>query len=333
MRTTLKDIARYLNVSTTTVSRAMNDKDDISLEMRQKVLETARLLDYKPNSVAISLRKKTASKLIGVIIPVLDHYFFSTILRGITAPVDNHDYMIMIGESNHDVDKEKELINKFSDHYVAGVIFIPSRNKKSSENLSLLQRRQTPFILIDRIFENYNGSYIQHDDYHGAYHATQHLINRGCTKIAMLRGSDECTVSQARLSGFVAAIDDASLEVNPDYIQSCIQASKKEGYNATRVLVEKSNPPDAIFCITDHLAAGVLEYANEHNIQVPQQLSVVGYSNSEISENLSPKLTTVAQDGYEMGRVAKEYLIQLFHHKKLVQQKIFPSELIIRESS
>jgi len=128
MRTTLKDIAKYLNVSVTTVSRAINDKGDISPQMRQKVLEVAKMLDYKPNSVAISLRKKTANKLIGVIIPTLDHYFFSTILSGITtSDFTDDDYMIMIGESNHDVVKEKELIEKFQDHYVTGIIIVPTR--------------------------------------------------------------------------------------------------------------------------------------------------------------------------------------------------------------
>ena len=138
VRTTLKDIANYLNVSTTTVSRALNDKDDISMSMRQRVLEVARLLDYKPNSVAISLRKKTRSNLIGVIIPSVDHHFFSTILHGITTSTLQDDYMIMMGESNHDVVREKEIINRFGDHYVAGVIFVPSRHRRSQENVKLL---------------------------------------------------------------------------------------------------------------------------------------------------------------------------------------------------
>ena len=333
MRTTIKDIAKYLNVSTTTVSRALNDKSDISLTMRQKVLQVAIMLDYKPNSVAISLRKKSANKLIGVILPVVDHHFFSTILRGITTTGFHDDYLIMIGESNHDVTREKEILNQFNDHYVAGVIFIPSRHKSSKTNVDLLSRRNTPFILIDRTFEKFNGSYIQHDDFQGAYQATKHLISRGCTRIAMLRGDQECSVSEARHDGFKAAIGNHNLPYNQELIISCTNASKEEGIEATRSLYSRSNPPDGIFCITDYLAVGVIEYTKSKGIRIPEQLAIVGYSNSEISKSVTPKLTTVAQDGYEMGRLAKEYLIQMCLHNDVQRQMVFPSELIVRQST
>lgn len=333
MRTTLKHIANYLNVSTTTVSRAMNDKPDISPEMRQKVLEVAKLLDYKPNSIAISLRKKTANNLIGVIIPIVDHYFFSTILRGITTTGYKDDYMIMIGESNHDVQREKEIINRFNDHYVAGIIFVPSRHKRSRENVVLLQSRQTPFILIDRTFEGFAGSYIQHDDFQGAYKATRHLLDKGRTSIAMLRGDNECSVSQARFEGYKAALAEAKVPLQYNLVVPCIHATKIEGYETARYLFEQQKKPDAVFCITDHLAAGVMEYVQSHNIRIPEDLALVGYSNSEIAQNVSPKLTTVSQDGYEMGRLAKECLIELCHHHNVIHQRVFPSELIIRQSS
>lgn len=333
MRTTLKDIAKYLNVSTTTVSRALNDKDDISYAMRQRVLEVARLLDYKPNSVAISLRKKTTSNLIGVIIPAVNHYFFSTILRGITTTGYRDDYMVMIGESNHSVARENEIINRMGDHYVAGIIFVPSRHKKSNENVKLLERRQTPFILIDRTFDDYDGCYVQHDDFQGAYMATQHLISKGRTKIAMLRGDHECSVSSARYHGYQKALKDAGIPLNKNLVVSCTNASKIEGYNATKFLFEDGLHPDGIFSITDQQAAGAIAYANEHSILVPKALSVVGYSNSEISQNVTPQLTTIAQDGYEMGRLAKEYLIEMCLHPNVIHRKVFPSQLIIRASS
>ncbi len=333
MRTTLKDIAKYLNVSTTTVSRAINDKDDISLEMRHKVLKVAKMLDYKPNSVAISLRKKTANNLIGVIMPVVDHHFFSTILRGITTTELKDDYMILIGESNHDVDREKEIINKFGDHYVAGIIFVPSRNKNSKDNVQLLQKRQTPFILIDRTFKDFDGSFIQHDDFQGAFKATSHLLERGRRNIVLLKGSDECSVSQSRLEGYLAALKAADISYDHELVISCTNASKYEGFMAFKNILESQKRPDAIFCITDHLAAGALDFAKSKNIKVPEELSIVGYSNSEISQNVTPTLTTVAQDGYEMGRLAKEYLIEMCNHKNVSHQKVFPSHLIVRESS
>ncbi len=333
MRTTIKDIANYLNVSTTTVSRALNDKQDISNQMRQKVLEVAKLLDYKPNTIAISLRKKTTKKLIGVVMPSVNHYFFSTILRGITTSTYGDDYMIIIGESNQDVQREKEIINQFDDHYVAGVIIVPTRNKGSKDNVEMIRQRQSPLILIDRTFEDYNGSYIQHDDFKGAYDATSHLIRRGKREIAMLKGGQDCSLSQSRFEGFRTALKDNNLVHNPARVISCTNANKDEGYAAAKTLFSNGTKPDAIFCITDQLAAGALRYAQEHDISVPKQLALVGYSNSEISQSVTPKLTTVSQNGFEMGRLAKEFLVEMCHHPEVIRQKVFSSELIQRESS
>lgn len=333
MRTTIKDIANYLNVSTTTVSRALNDKDDISDKMRQKVLEVAKLLDYKPNSIAISLRKKTSEKVLGVVLPSVNHYFFSTILRGITTTGYGDDYLIMIGESNQDVTREKEIINQFGDHYVAGIILVPTRKSESRENVEMIRRRGTPMILIDRTFDDYQGSYIQHDDFKGAYDATNHLIGRGKRTIAILKGGLDCSLSHTRYDGYKAALHDYHLKVNNSIVVSCTNANKDEGYSAAERLFSQTVKPDAIFCITDQLAAGVLAYAKDHHISIPTDLSIVGYSNSEMSQNVTPKLTTVSQDGFEMGRLAKEYLIEMCHHPEVIRQKVFSSKLIMRDSS
>lgn len=334
MRTRLKDIANYLNVSVTTVSRALNDKGDISPQMRQKVLEVAKILDYKPNSVAISLRKKTASKLIGIIVPTVNHYFFSTIISGVTTSeykVD--DYMIMIGESGHDPAREKELLNKFQDHYVAGIILAPSRHAKSAENVDSLKRGKTPFILIDRTFASYEGSYIQYDDFQGGYLAAQHLIAKGRKRIALLKGDYDCSISQYRERGYKKALRESGLSVYDHLILNCPNGSRAEGYDATAMLLNHDEPPDSIITITDQLAAGALRRIDDMGLSVPQDLSVVGYSDSEISRTVTPKLTTVNQDGYAMGKLAKEYLIQMCINEALVLQKVFPSELIIREST
>ncbi len=334
MRTTLKDIANYLNVSVTTVSRAINDKGDISPAMREKVLQVAKILDYKPNSIAISLRKKTASDLIGVIIPTVNHYFFSTILSGITtSEFERDDYMIMIGESNHDVTREKELINKFQDHYVAGIILVPTRQASSIENVTALQRSSTPFILIDRSFDAYDSSSIQYDDYQGGYLAASHLISKGRKKIALLKGDDDCSISSYRERGYRSALHEANLPVYDHLIRTCTNASRSEGYQATDELLSHQTPPDGIMTITDQLAAGSLKCAINRNIQVPRDLSIIGYSDSEISKTITPKLSTINQDGYEMGKLAREYIIQMCLHKEVVRQKVFTPELIIREST
>lgn len=333
MRTTLKHIAEYLNVSTTTVSRALNDKDDISFDMRQKVLQVAKLLDYKPNSIAISLRKKTTHNLIGVILPKIDHYFFSTVLRGITTTDSADGHLVIIGETNHDPDVEKEIINRYGDYYVSGVIMAPSRNKESRENVRLIQQRRIPLVLIDRIYSDFNGSYIHCDDLTGAYKATKHLLHKNRRRIAILKGLDECSISEARLNGYKKALREAGIPFDSNLVATCtVDTSKGEGFSAARELFQKPNPPEGIFAITDRLAAGALEFAYSNQINVPKELSIVGYSNSEISENVTPKLTTVNQDGYEMGKLARHHLLTTCKQPDHLFQKRFDANLIVRQS-
>jgi len=280
------------------------------------------------------LRKKTASDLIGVIIPTVNHYFFSTILSGITtSEFEGDEHMIMIGESSHDVKREKELISKFQDHYVAGIILIPTRHASSIDNVSILQRGSTPFILIDRTFDAYNSSFIQYDDHQGGYLATSHLISKGRKRIALLKGNEDCSISSYREQGYRSALKEAGIQVHDHLILSCVNASRSEGFDAARQLLSHRLPPDGIMTITDQLAAGSIKYALSQNLRVPNDLSIVGYSDSEISKTITPNLSTINQDGYEMGKLAREYIIEMCLHKNVVRQKVFSPELIVRQSS
>lgn len=333
-RSTLKDIANYLNVSTTTVSRALNDKEDISAEMRKKVKEVAKFLHYKPNSIAISLRKKSSTNLIGLIIPTVDHYFFSTILKGAISSSHSSQYLTLIGESNHDTRRETEIINQFNDHYVSGIIFIPSRNKASRNNVLLLQDRQMPFVLIDRQFSGFDGSFVFHDGYAGAYKAVSYLIKCGRRRIALLRGDGECSISNERYKGYVDALYHSLLPIDDRYVKHCPGTTKEEAYLMTKSIFDsEQEPPDAIFSITDHMAAGVYAYAYEAGLEIPKDIAVIGFSNAELSTYLLPQLTTVNQDGNLMGITAMDFLTQQINDPSVQQKRIFESDLIIRDST
>ncbi len=333
-RATLKDIANYLNVSTTTVSRALNFKEDISPEMRQKVLDVAKMLNYKPNSVAISLRKKIATNLIGLIVPTVDHYYFSTIVKGAIVSSHSNQYLTLIGESNHDVKKEAELINQFTDHYVSGVIFIPSRNKDSRLNALILQDRRIPIVLIDRSFEGFEGSCVNHDGYDGAYQAVKHLLTSGRRRIGLLRGPEECSISLERYKGYAAALADWNIAVDDSIIRHCPITTKEEAYDMTKSIYEHNTlPPDAFFTITDHLAAGVYAYAYEHDLRIPDDLAVIGFSNAELSSFLWPQLATVNQDGIEIGKTAMDFLVQQIENPDVKRKKTLKSALLIRASA
>ena len=333
-RPTLKDIADSLNISVTTVSRALNDKGDISEETKEKVMQVARMLDYKPNAMAVSLRKNVSSNVIGVIIPTVDHYFFSTLLKGITTSEHSKRFMVMIGESDHDFNKEKNIIDQMLDHFVAGIIFIPSRNKESRKNVQRIQAQQIPHVLIDRRFDDYTGNFIQHDDYTGARKAIEHLLSQGYRKIALMRGDDECSISNERQRGYVDAHIANGLKVDPRFLGICHLAHEEEAYHEMkRLFTSYSGRPEAIFCITDVLATGVYEFARENNLSIPDDLAVMGYSNSEISRYLTPRLSTVEQNGNDMGSKAMDFIARLIDDPSLELKFTFESELIIRESS
>jgi len=331
-RPTLKDIAKALNVSTTTVSRALNNKEDISEEMRDKVREVARMLDYKPNALARSLRQKSSNKVIGAIIPEIDHYFFSTILKGITSNI-NGEYLVMIGESRHNPDTERDIITRFIEHFVGGIILVPTREHASKNNVRFLEETEIPHILLDRTFENYTGNFLRHDSLHGAELAIDHLISNGKKRIAILKGDDICTVSADRLQGYKNSLTAHNIGVDEELILSCPNASKEEGFTACSQLFSLAQPPDAIFTVTDNLAAGIYHYASMHGLRIPEDIAIVGYSNSDISEILYPKLTTVAQDGFELGRFAKEQMIHIINDPEFTYKNILSSSLIVKQSS
>lgn len=331
-RTTLKDIAKALNVSTTTISRALNNKEDVSKAMRDKVWEVARMLDYKPNTLARSLRQKSSNKVIGAIIPEVDHYFFSTIIKGITSSI-NTEYLVMIGESRHDANQERQIINRFIEHFVGGIILLPTKHHASINNIRYLEETEIPHILVDRTFEEYEGNFIRHDSLHGAEIAIDHLIAQGRRRIAILKGDDECSVSNDRLKGYQNSLTQHDIPLDASLIHSCPEASKEEAIVACHHLFQLPQTPDAIFTITDHLAAGVFQYASAKGLRIPQDIAVVGYSNSDISDILNPQLTTVAQDGFELGRLAKEQMIEIIGDPTYQYKNIISSKLLVKKSS
>tara|TARA_B100000497_G_C7651620_1_gene392070 strand:- start:521 stop:1534 length:1014 start_codon:yes stop_codon:yes gene_type:complete len=330
-RATIKDISDSLNLSISTVSRILNGKGEFSEATRSSVLQVAKMLDYRANSLAVSLRKNVPNKVVGVILPQVNHYFFSSILNGIMTSSHNQGYMVMIGESLDRSDLEKDLINNFSDHFVAGIILAPSQDKRSAENIVKMENEGIPNVVIDRTYQRINGSFVKHDDFKGAFNAVMHLLNQGYEKIGLIKGPDRCTISQTRFEGYKKAFEEKGIKINSDLIESANHTDKEEGYFLFKKMYEK-NKPGAIFTITDMLASGVFTYAHEQNINIPKDLGVIGYSNSQLGQALQPKLTTVNQNGQEMGEVALSYLLEQINEPTLKRQLTFDSELIIRES-
>jgi len=332
-RVGLKDIAKALNVSVTTVSRALNNKFDINQETRIAILEKAEELNYRPNAYAVSLRKNEYFT-IGVILPAIDHYFFSTVLKGIMNKAHQANYLVIIGESNHDLQREREITEQFISHCVTGVILSPSNKTSYGNNLELLKNRRIPFILVDRPISDSNHSFVRYDDPNGAFLAVEHLILQGYRRIGFIKGFDYCVISNARFHGYKKALEKYKIPFDESLIKSCIHIdSPKDGYQLTKQLLLLKSRPDAIFCVTDNVASGVYRAAHEYGFEIPKDLGIVGYSNSQISKHLTPSLSTVEQPGIEMGEQAFDFLQQNIIGGASRLERTFEARLVVRQSS
>ncbi len=336
-RSKLKDIADALGISIATVSRALNNKLDISQETKRKVLKMANELDYKSNSLAINLRNHNINKVVGVVIPVVNHYFFSTVLKGIMARAHLHNYLVLVGESLHKPIKEKQILNDFMDFNINGLLLAPSIGSKFEQNLLPFMHRRIPTVVMDRIYPSYNGNYVLTDDFKGALVAMDHLFDEGYENIAHIGSTDPGTVGLERKKGFLESYKRRQKSVDPKLIIEVeihdTELGINAGYEAARKLMESKNQPDAIFAVTDDVALGVYKYAKENNINIPNDLGVVGFSNSLTSRYVIPSLSTVEQNGVAMGHLAFEYFYKALHSNGHIFQQVFEPTLLVRESS
>ncbi len=326
-RARLKDIANALNLSITTVSRALNDKPDISQKTKEAVRKVADMLDYRPNYFARFLHQES-NNLIGVVVPRINHAFFSTMINGIVKKAQDEGYFVMLGESFDDFETEEYIYKQFIDLGVDGLIVSPAYHSKLLEGKDELKLRQENIVLLDRYAEKLNYNQITNDHSQGAKQAIDHLYEQGYKKIAHIKGLTEDNVADEISQGYEAAIKDQE-----PLIYECDHVTPEEGYVAMQVLMDE-HQPDAIFAISDEAAMGVYRYCYKHKLRIPEDIGLIGYSNAPFGAYLAPALTTVAQMSSEMGETAVDMLIERKGQESpTASTKKFVSELIIRESS
>jgi LacI family transcriptional regulator len=336
---TIKDIARELGISPSTVSRALKDHPDISPETKKAVNELAEKLNYQPNIVALSLRQ-SKTNTIGVIIPELVHIFFSTVISGIEDVAYSAGYNVIITQSNESLQREKTDIKALFNSRVDGMLISLSRETSSFEHIDSILAKGVPMVFFDRVYDNSQCSRIIVDDLSGSKEATQHLIDQGYTKIAHLEGPPNLGITKQRLEGYMQALKESNIPVNNDYIAACPQGTIEEGKAATEKLLALKQRPDAIFATNDPAAMGAMQAIKEAGLKIPQDVAVVGFSNWFVSALLEPPLTSVDQPGFEMGQEAAKLLIRHIELKTKNHEVDIPSEtkvlktrLIVRDSS
>lgn len=335
---TIKDIARELGISPSTVSRALKDHPDISSKTKEAVNALADKLNYQPNVVALNLRQKKTFT-IGVIIPELVHFFFSTVISGIEDVAYQAGYSVILAQSNESYEREKTDIKALFNSRVDGLLMSISRETKTFDHIESIIAKGIPVVFYDRTFNTTQCSNVLVDDYVGAKEAVNHLIDQGYKKIAFLEGSPGLIITADRKRGYEDALREHGLEIKEAFVQECLTGSLEEGKRATKKLLAMTNPPDAIFTANDPLAVGAMQSIKEAGLKIPQDVGVVGFSNWSYGSLLEPSLTTVDQPGFEMGQEAARLLIRQIELADKNQgdpqpeTRVLKTRLIVRDSS
>ena len=331
---TIKDIARKLGISISTVSRSLRNFPEVNPETRKAVLDMAAKLDYQPNSIAMSLVKKKTNT-IGIIIPSFAIYYYTTAISGIQETAARAGYNLMVCHSNESFATEVNNVMALTAARVDGMIVSITKETQNFEHLRQVQRKGIPLVLFNRVSEELEAPSVLVDDYDGAFQAVEHLIKTGSKRIAHIAGPESLQLSRNRLNGYVDALKkydlavDESLIVHGDFTMD-------NGKQCARHLLALSQPPDAIFCVNDSAAFGAMSQIKAQGLRIPDDVAIVGFTNEPMTELVEPALTSVAQPVYELGRIAAElFLIRMVSDPKLYvpETKVLKTKLIVRSSS
>ena len=330
---TMKDIARELNVSVATVSRALKNSPRISQEQRERIQQYARQHNFTPNVLAESLRLSRVQpmKIIGVIMPELVHYYFSTILKGIEEEAEAHGYRIMVAQSGEQYEREVRLCQSFYENKVCGVIVSQAKDTHRYEHFQRLMDAGVPLVFYDRICTGVNASRVVVDDYMGAFNAVSHLIETGCRHIAFFGSQMNLEISKNRFNGYKDALLKHGLRFDERLAQVCDNRSAAE--MLTPSLFDEEPHPDGFFAVNDDTAIGILYTLKRMGLRVPEDVSICGFTNGERATACDPMLTTVEQRGVRVGEEAANILIGHVEGtipKGHVERRIVRTRLIIR---
>ncbi|MDC8003005.1 LacI family DNA-binding transcriptional regulator [Aureisphaera galaxeae] len=312
---TLKQIAENLGISITTVSKALKNYPDVSKKTKALVKEEAKKLQYKPNVFAVNLRTKQ-SKTVGLIIPEVVHHFFSSVINGIIEQAEKKGYLVIILQSNESYKLEKKQIDLLISKRVDGIMISLASTTVDISHLQEVQSLDIPLVMFDKISKLIPCSKIVIDDRKAAYDATKHLIDSGCKRIAHFRGALLPQNSIDRFLGYKKALEDHGLTYDPSLVYICENVNYEEGREAAEKLLKDHDDVDGIFTITDLVAVGAIAVFNERGVKVPDDISIMGFSNWFVSQAITPSLSTIDQPGYEMGKRTFKQLYKEMKAKK-----------------
>jgi len=312
---TLKQIAENLGISITTVSKALKNYPDVSKKTKTLVKDEAKKLRYKPNVFAVNLRTRR-SRTVGLIIPEVVHHFFSSVINGIIEYAEKKGYLVIILQSNESFKLEKRQIDLLISKRVDGIMISLASTTTDISHLQEVKDLEIPLVMFDKISKLIHCSKIVINDREAAYKATKHLIDSGCKRIAHFRGALLPQNSIDRFLGYKKALEDHGLTYDSSLVYICDRVDYEDGIAAARQLLEDHDDVDGIFTITDLVAIGAISVFNDRGINVPNDISIMGFSNWFVSSAITPSLSTVDQPGYAMGKKAFKILLKEMNAKK-----------------
>lgn len=331
---TLKDIAKIVNVSVSTVSRALQDSHEIGTETKKKIIDLAKSLDYIPNPLALGLLKNK-SFTVGVVIPKIGYHYNSAAISGMEQELDKYGYSVMICQSNESQDQEVVHVKNLASSRVDGIIASLAETTTDISHFISAQEKGIPVVFFDRVPGDPNFSKIIIDNEAAAVIATEHLIKTGKKKIAYIAGPKNLRISTIRYQGYLKALKKHGLEIDNKLLIHC-EFNQEMGYKSCKKMIEKGLEFDGIFTVNDRTSAGVLAALNELDIAVPEQVAVIGFNDDPYDIFLYPPLSTIKQPAFEIGQEAARIFLSErdFDPENFEPQtKIFETELIKRAST
>lgn len=330
----LKRLAEELNLSTSTVSRALQDSYQIGAETKSRVLQLARKLNYVPNPHASSLGSRR-SKTISVVIPEVTDSYFAQAINGIEAVAQERGYHVLIYLTHERLQQEQEILKEFQGGRVDGVIMSVSAETTSSAHIQELLAQQVPLILFDRVMAHVNTATVLTNDLESSAQATRHLIERGCSTIMFMSYFRNLSIGQARLAGYRQALEAAGLPYQPELVVDCCLSDERNRQLILEVLQNHAHT-DGIICTAEGLTLSVYQACQELQRSIPADIKVICFSNSRSAAILNPSLTTIMQPAFETGQAAAKLLFKSLKNKNAVSpddSQVLPSKLVVRQST
>ncbi len=330
--TSLKDIAREIGVSISTVSRALKDHPDISPDLTKKIQDVAKELNYSPNPLAMGLLKQQ-TKMIGVIVPDIVTHFYSSIISGIEDVAKEHGYYILIASSNESLQKEIESVENLLKTRVEGLIVCISQETKTFKHFEKLITNDIPLVFFDRVCDSLNVPSVTADGKKAVVEITKHFYKNGCRRIAYISGPGYLNISLNRKEGYLEGLKECGLKFNPELFIEC-NLSPEDATLATKQLLHLPKLPDAIFGLNDTIAFAAMKEIKRNKLKIPEDIALVGFTDEFHSTVVDPTLTSITHPTHQMGQeAARLFFKRILGSTSSSERIIMDTELIIRDSS